>query len=139
MGTSMRALLILVAAMLVGLSLGAGMSWFGPSAKALTSPKRWHGKGPTMLLESPPTDSIGPEGGWIGYDLQVSHGVTIRRGRSQSTIAKDASAGAVYYPGCREVRAEGKAPLHRGQPGYREGMDGDGDGIACEDYGSGLL
>jgi hypothetical protein len=44
------------------------------------------------------------------------------------------SESAVFYRGCREVRAAGAAPLYRGQPGYREGMDGDGDGIACEDY-----
>ena len=37
-----------------------------------------------------------------------------------------------YYPGCNQVRAEGKAPLHYGEPGYRIEMDGDGDGIACE-------
>ena len=41
---------------------------------------------------------------------------------------------AVYYSGCREARAAGATPLYRGQPGYRPGMDGDGDGIACEDY-----
>ena len=41
---------------------------------------------------------------------------------------------SVYYPGCNEVRAAGRAPLYRGQPGYRIGMDGDGDGIACEPY-----
>jgi hypothetical protein len=41
---------------------------------------------------------------------------------------------SVYYPGCNEVRAAGRAPLYRGQPGYRVGMDGDGDGIACEPY-----
>jgi hypothetical protein len=32
---------------------------------------------------------------------------------------------------------ESSPPARRstsGQPGYREGMDGDGDGIACEDY-----
>jgi hypothetical protein len=44
------------------------------------------------------------------------------------------SEGSVFYSGCREVRAAGAAPLHRGQPGYRAGMDGDGDGIACENY-----
>jgi hypothetical protein len=38
----------------------------------------------------------------------------------------------VYYPNCTAVRAAGKAPLYRGQPGYRSGLDGDGDGIACE-------
>jgi hypothetical protein len=44
------------------------------------------------------------------------------------------SESSVFYSGCREVRAAGAAPLHRGQPGYRAGMDGDGDGIACENY-----
>lgn len=39
---------------------------------------------------------------------------------------------SVYDAGCNEVRALGKAPLYAGQPGYREGMDGDRDGIACE-------
>jgi hypothetical protein len=41
---------------------------------------------------------------------------------------------SVYYPGCSAVRAAGRAPLYRGQPGYREGMDGDDDGIACEPW-----
>jgi hypothetical protein len=40
----------------------------------------------------------------------------------------------VYYPGCNEARAAGAAPIYRGQPNYRPGMDGDGDGIACEPY-----
>lgn len=40
--------------------------------------------------------------------------------------------GDVYYASCDAVRAAGKAPLHRGQPGYRAGLDRDGDGIACE-------
>jgi hypothetical protein len=38
----------------------------------------------------------------------------------------------VHYSGCNEVRAAGLAPLYRGQPGYREDMDGDLDGVACE-------
>jgi hypothetical protein len=38
----------------------------------------------------------------------------------------------VYYPNCDAVRAAGRAPLLRGQPGYRPGLDRDGDGIACE-------
>ncbi len=48
--------------------------------------------------------------------------------------ANSGSESSVFYRGCREVRAAGAAPLHRDQPGYREGMDGDGDGIACENY-----
>lgn len=41
-------------------------------------------------------------------------------------------AGTVYYPGCREARAAGVAPMYRGQPGYRAGLDADDDGIACD-------
>ncbi len=40
----------------------------------------------------------------------------------------------VWYAGCDQVRLLGRAPLYRGEPGYREGMDSDGDGVACEPY-----
>jgi micrococcal nuclease len=42
------------------------------------------------------------------------------------------SAGAVYYSSCSSVRAAGKAPLLRGQPGYRAALDGDHNGVACQ-------
>jgi hypothetical protein len=42
------------------------------------------------------------------------------------------AGGEVYYPNCDAVRRAGRAPLPRGQPGYRPGLDRDGDGIACE-------
>ena len=52
----------------------------------------------------------------------------------QSPEERAAVEDSVAYSGCKEVRAAGKAPLYSGQPGYRAGMDGDGDGIACEPY-----
>jgi hypothetical protein len=42
---------------------------------------------------------------------------------------------SIQYSGCDQARAAGAAPIRRGSPGYREEMDGDGDGIACEAYG----
>ena len=36
------------------------------------------------------------------------------------------------WGGCNSARAAGTAPIYAGEPGYRSGMDGDGDGIACE-------
>jgi hypothetical protein len=39
---------------------------------------------------------------------------------------------SVYYPNCKTAKAAGAAPLHRGEPGYRDDLDGDGDGVACE-------
>lgn len=37
-----------------------------------------------------------------------------------------------HWAGCNDARAVGTAPIYRGEPGYDETMDGDGDGIACE-------
>src|SRR6195952_843507 len=41
-------------------------------------------------------------------------------------------AGAVYYSNCEEVVAAGLAPLAKGSPGYRIGLDTNRNGIACE-------
>ncbi|MFI7582178.1 excalibur calcium-binding domain-containing protein [Kocuria sp. M1N1S27] len=38
----------------------------------------------------------------------------------------------VHYANCTAAREAGAAPLHRGDPGYRNAMDGDSDGVACE-------
>lgn len=43
----------------------------------------------------------------------------------------DPPAGA-YYANCAAARAAGAAPLYAGRPGYRSGLDRDGDGVACE-------
>jgi hypothetical protein len=37
-----------------------------------------------------------------------------------------------HWGGCNDARAAGTASIYRGEPGYREDMDGDGDGEACE-------
>lgn len=42
------------------------------------------------------------------------------------------SPSSVSYPNCAAVQAAGAAPLRRGEPGYRAGLDRDGDGVACE-------
>jgi hypothetical protein len=51
----------------------------------------------------------------------------------RSALLSTAPPGTVFA-GCNEVRARGLAPLRRGEPGYGEHMDGDGDGEACERY-----
>jgi len=40
----------------------------------------------------------------------------------------------VYYRTCWSARAAGAAPIYNGQPGYRNALDADGDGVACEPY-----
>lgn len=39
---------------------------------------------------------------------------------------------SAYYDNCAAARAVGAAPLLTGRPGYRSGLDRDGDGVACE-------
>ena len=63
--------------------------------------------------------------GWVGP--QAAQPVT-------AATAAAPVGDAIYYPSCNAARAAGAAPIYRGQPGYREEMDGDGDGIACEPY-----
>jgi hypothetical protein len=54
-------------------------------------------------------------------------------GQPAPTTVQSASATTtVYYANCTEVVAAGAAPLYAGSPGYRSGLDGDGDGVACE-------
>jgi hypothetical protein len=43
-----------------------------------------------------------------------------------------APSGDVIFKNCTEVKKAGKAPIRRGDPGYSSELDGDGDGIACE-------
>lgn len=50
---------------------------------------------------------------------------------ARPSTAPPAPAG-VYYVNCTAARAAGVTPLHVGDPGYRSGLDRDGDGIACE-------
>jgi hypothetical protein len=42
------------------------------------------------------------------------------------------SDGGVVFANCAAARAAGAAPIRRGEPGYRDRLDGDGDGVACE-------
>ncbi|MET9325757.1 excalibur calcium-binding domain-containing protein [Tsukamurella sp. NPDC003166] len=39
---------------------------------------------------------------------------------------------SAYYKNCDAAKAAGAAPMRRGEPGYRPGLDRDGDGIACD-------
>ena len=73
---------------------------------------------------------IGGAAGGIAWTVAPS----IPAALEQRAQERAATEGSVYYAGCNEVRALGKAPLYSGEPGYREGMDGDGDGIACETH-----
>jgi hypothetical protein len=58
----------------------------------------------------------------------------IEPGTETTTQPKPTSRPAAepYYANCAAVRSAGKAPLHRGEAGYRSALDRDNDGLACE-------
>lgn len=60
--------------------------------------------------------------------------ISVWRTSSMSATEVEAAEQSVYYQGCDQARSAGAAPIYRGSPGYREGIDGDGDGIACEPH-----
>ena len=53
-------------------------------------------------------------------------------GTSTSSAGSSSSGGEVYFENCTAVRAAGADPIRRGEPGYRAGLDRDGDGVGCE-------
>ena len=69
--------------------------------------------------------------GWLAPAL-VSGGSLLGLGWVLSTDPLPPTP--VYYHNCDAARAAGVAPLQVREPGYRPGLDADGDGIACEPY-----
>lgn len=41
-------------------------------------------------------------------------------------------SGSAYFANCTQAREAGAAPLYAGEPGYRDALDRDRDGVACE-------
>ncbi|WP_307843664.1 excalibur calcium-binding domain-containing protein [Streptomyces sp. B15] len=55
--------------------------------------------------------------------------------RGNATVTVELSPGGRYergYDNCAEARADGAAPVRRGDPGYGEHLDRDGDGTGCD-------
>ena len=48
------------------------------------------------------------------------------------TETVNAATKDAYFENCTAARAAGAAPLYSADPGYRSGLDRDGDGVACE-------
>lgn len=118
----MRAYAILLGAMMLGLA--GGYAWSDMSVPAAPPPKPREAK--TVALPDSPEErpaELDSEWSARGDDAPASLPAPAARARTEASV---------YYRGCNEVRALGKAPLYAGDPGYRAAMDGDGDGVACE-------
>lgn len=45
---------------------------------------------------------------------------------------KKSASNDVYFNNCKEAKSSGYRNIRRGEPGYRDKLDRDNDGIACE-------
>ncbi|GAA0813371.1 excalibur calcium-binding domain-containing protein [Spirilliplanes yamanashiensis] len=55
-----------------------------------------------------------------------------RKAEEEADQEEEDEAESVYYANCAAAERAGAAPLYRGDPGYRSGLDRDNDGDACE-------
>ena len=86
---------------------------------------------PGLLVTAPtpvPADSRTP----LALATDQSSGATTTAVTRSSSKTASSIPSTVYFTSCAAARAAGAAPLHRGDPGYRSGLDRDGDGTACE-------
>jgi hypothetical protein len=60
--------------------------------------------------------------------LGAASAITVSAGIARARLPESGD----YWYRCDDARAAGSAPLYAGEPGYRESLDRDGDGIACE-------
>ena len=116
----MRAVQILVAAVILGLLGGYGWSAMKPRKAHVEIPK------PAFAIP-PDAPQSASDKEWAKRGEEKTP-PTIEAGRTDPTAVEQ----SVYYASCDEARAAGKAPIRAGEPGYRSELDDKGDGIACE-------
>lgn len=89
-----------------------------------------------------PTENRGA-GSWVGNSLEkypdgtrvkfvVTFGELDADAKRTTNGSSGVSGQSKQFASCAEARAAGAAPLYRGDPGYSERLDRDGDGVACE-------
>ena len=69
----------------------------------------------------------------LNEDGRAKIGAAVRLVAEQAGVirARDPQPGN-FWRGCDDARAAGTAPIYSNELGYREKMDGGGDGVACE-------
>ena len=112
--------------------IGVGPNNYGhPTAEALALYKKAGAAIYRTDLNGTVTVTVRPGG---TYQISAAKGTGTPATRTTAPTPPRTSGAPlpVTYPNCAAVRAAGKAPLLRGQPGYSPKLDRDGDGRACE-------
>ncbi|MBB3346019.1 excalibur calcium-binding domain-containing protein [Sphingomonas sp. BK069] len=72
------------------------------------------------------------ESGHVAGHASAAGQAAARRHARWNRHARVAAKPGSYYSSCKKARAAGVAPMRRGAPGYRPGLDRNNNGIACE-------
>src|SRR5664280_2749432 len=108
----------------------------GPAGRKREGPtRREQAPRPSVLGRNGPSRRPASDGDRLVRGLAALPrylGATPTPTRTPAAPPAPAPGGGSAYANCAAARAAGAAPLHRGDPGYRSGLDRDGDGIACE-------
>ncbi|MGW6258632.1 excalibur calcium-binding domain-containing protein [Streptomyces sp. NPDC055085] len=89
---------------------------------------------PTTQDPASPTPTQEPEQPAVTVTQTATVSETATVTPEPTDLTTSAPAAGAFYENCDAARAAGAAPLHRGDPGYRDELDRDGDGVACEPY-----
>lgn len=73
----------------------------------------------------------------VNYEplIESLHSESIRMAdeTGDEALSQTAQTQSLYFKNCQEAIASGLAPLHKGEIGYREALDTNKDGVACEE------
>jgi hypothetical protein len=111
-------------------TVGGATAGAARSTAAATTSARIAAGGVTRSTTSTPAAGVS-----ISQSTQIAVSSPSQSAPSSSQAPAPAPAapgGDVYYANCAAARRAGASPLVIGEPGYRPGLDRDGDGLACE-------
>lgn len=119
-----RALIFVIAASALGLphvsapafAHGGGLNADGCHTNRKTGEYHCHGAG---------------GGGGSKKKAKGKRGGKKKKGGGRSSFYSG-GGGSTHYANCDAARSAGAAPVRSGDPGYRRGLDRDGDGVGCE-------
>lgn len=102
----------------------------GNSAGSEEAPAEEPGEEPA----AEPTEDSSGWSGWLGGSDSGEGSKSDANSESESRKKSESEPEPQkeFYANCKAAKAAGAAPLYRGNPGYSEDLDRDGDGIACE-------
>jgi hypothetical protein len=102
----------------------------GASRSSRTSAKPTGTSAPTIQPTGAMTTATVAETGTRVATTTAPATTTAKKAPKATTAPQTTTS--VYYKNCAEASKAGAAPIAIGQPGYRTGLDPNGNGVACE-------